>query len=296
LSFHAWLLLFHCLPGVERVNLAAVEEISDLLNANGPLFDEFDWGEISIWSAPFLWWDFWDRVTEDGTTNVWLNKAVRLTSMMKQQGMSLEPFSWEWSRDLGNIEKHLGLLELSVQTGGNPNQLLEYGGYPLQILLYLLAGSRMDSKIPSTSKDLAIKLLARLVQAGTDICCVLVDPNFEEPFTYCCMAQYCIVDDLWTSALEMCGLDALSVRAESHARLNNHRKLRGATRSGVDVEGLKVPLCSGMRHRGVEKNGMYNSMQDRHVRLHLCEKERPWNHTGKDRHAKRARKRAIEAI
>ncbi|RYP68389.1 hypothetical protein DL769_005517 [Monosporascus sp. CRB-8-3] len=147
-----------------------------------------------------------------------------------EYGATLRLFRW---RRYDNMEMNKSLLNLYLDTGGDPNQLTEDGDPPLLFALTLLSRSDIEPDI---------SLVTILISAGADIYYIDdKDNDAENARTITDWAFALEVEDLWETALDECGLDIASVYAESDRRLQDHRRLRGATRSGVDVESITEP-------------------------------------------------------
>ncbi|RYP10411.1 hypothetical protein DL765_008107 [Monosporascus sp. GIB2] len=159
-------------------------------------------------------------------------------------GATLRLFSWIRNDDM---ELNKSLLNFYLDTGGDPNQFAKTGIPPLLFALLLLSRGDIEPDI---------SLVTILISAGADIY-YIHDPD-NDPDTARTTTDWAFaleVEDLWEAALEECGLDIASVYAESDRRLQDHRRLRGATRSGVDVESITEPGPSSELRRRAGQAG-----------------------------------------
>ncbi|RYP67762.1 hypothetical protein DL770_008543 [Monosporascus sp. CRB-9-2] len=144
-----------------------------------------------------------------------------------EYGAILRPFRWRGNDDM---EKNKSLLNFYLDAGGDPNQFDE-DGYPLLLCALLL--------LPDGNTKPDISLVTILISAGADIYYIHdTDNDPQNAQTITDFAFEFEAEDLWETALNACGLDFTSVYVESVRRLQDHRRLRGATRSGVDVESI----------------------------------------------------------
>jgi len=115
------------------------------------------------------------------------------------------------------------------------------------------AGEEEDEEASEeeSAESLCVDILATLISSGADIYHIKGQDNVESAVTPTLYAIQCGVEEFWRAALEECSLDVSTVYAESDRRLAEYRKLRGAIRTGIDVEPLvERNLSSELRYRG----------------------------------------------
>jgi len=97
--------------------------------------------------------------------------------------------------------------------------------------------------------ELSIELLSVLISAGADV--HYIHHGRREGRTLARIAYFCKVQDIWEAALERCGFNIDEVVMESNRRLSEHVKLRGAMRTGVDIESVvsETGSANGLRQR-----------------------------------------------
>jgi len=100
-----------------------------------------------------------------------------------------------------------------------------------------------------TKVELSIELLSVLISAGADV--HYIYHGIRGGMTLARIAYFCEVLDIWEAALERCGFNIDEVVMESNRRLSEHVKLRGAMRTGVDIESVvsETGSASGLRQR-----------------------------------------------
>ncbi|KAM7216559.1 hypothetical protein V8F06_008087 [Rhypophila decipiens] len=107
----------------------------------------------------------------------------------------------------------------------------------------------MEAKRDNDKRDeilaLSIELLSVLISAGADVHYI----HEEWVFTLADFVESWGIQDIWAAALERCELSFDEVKLESTRRLAHHHKLRGATRTGIDVEPLVETGSSNIRQR-----------------------------------------------
>lgn len=163
---------------------------------------------------------------------------IRRAGIFLEYGVTFQPFRWFGNEDM---DKNKFLLDMYLSTGGDPNGVDEWGDPAL--LRALLVSEDLN--------DTSACLLTPLIRAGADLYYILDLGDAEEAATLTDYAFGCDVEDLWIAALEECGLDVDAVFEESDRRLEEHRRLRGATRSGVDVSFIvDQQSSSGLSYRG----------------------------------------------
>ncbi|KAK1763399.1 hypothetical protein QBC33DRAFT_550042 [Phialemonium atrogriseum] len=147
---------------------------------------------------------------------------IRRAGILLEYGATLQPFRWFGNEDM---DKNKLFLDIYLRTGGDPN-VVDQSGYPV-LLMALFVSANLN--------DTSACLLTPLIRAGADLYYILDGGNAEAAVTLTDYAFHRGLKDLWIAALEECGLDVDAVFDESGRRLEEHRRLRGATRSGVDV-------------------------------------------------------------
>ncbi|KAK4209678.1 hypothetical protein QBC37DRAFT_351380 [Rhypophila decipiens] len=96
---------------------------------------------------------------------------------------------------------------------------------------------------------LSIELLSVLISAGADVHYIHDDPSWVTVFTLTDFAEGWGIQHILAAALERCELNFAEVKLESSRRLANYHKLRGARRTGIDVEPLIQTGSSNIRQR-----------------------------------------------
>lgn len=195
--------------------------------------------------------------------------AISSIRLLAEFGRVLLPFDMFYPEDFMDT---LHFMDAYLAAGGNPNTPTRDGDHPLFVALLVIcfrvgrgpdddAGldgdvSILDCKArvyrdcDCTTLGLAVELLAMLISAGADV------HYFREWYQCGCCATLGNIaldldtDDIWQTALLRCGMDPTEVDDEAQRRLDQHLKLHGASRSGVDVEPVvNHQSLSGLRRR-----------------------------------------------
>lgn len=163
---------------------------------------------------------------------------IQRTTLLIEFGIPLLPFQGMEINDPG---RSAFLLDLYLRTGGDPNGLDEHGR--LGIISILEAVNSRNDPCPCLGK------LMSLIRAGADVYHVQSRDDPESARTLTDIAYDLDVEDLWFEALERCGLNVDDVCDESDRRLEEHRRLHGAKRTGVDVSIITDRPYSGLKYR-----------------------------------------------
>ncbi|TPX07912.1 uncharacterized protein E0L32_010367 [Thyridium curvatum] len=191
---------------------------------------------------------------------VW-HTAVSSARRLIESGHTLRPFCWTGLDHLGQTTC---LIDLYLETGGDPNEPAPSGDHPFLFALKLVLHSNIKDEIKDSQtqhsgelndddteaednysncvsdRDLCVKLCS-----GCHKCFAmsLTDVAFEVD-----------IGGIWAEALEQCGLDPSAVLEESDRRLAKHRKLNGASRTGVDVDTVVGEHeAPGLRRRNISR-------------------------------------------
>lgn len=215
------------------------------------------------------WSMFYDQIYE----GVEFQDAAWLARLFLRHGAVFQPFQWRSNR---NMAKNETLLKLYLETGGSPNFRDEVGHSSLLktlrvIVLFLFPPAMarqvlgdfnpdwetVDWYMSDNEDDLShgdyqgcINLIVILISAGADIYEPGVSSRVRMP---CTEADRFGIYDIWEEALSECGLDAEIVWQESERRAREIVRMRGATRTGVDVQVLKEQ-SSALRFRGNKRS------------------------------------------
>lgn len=205
--------------------------------------------------------------------------AVSSARHLIESGHALRPFGW-WG--LERLGQTTFLIDLYLETGGDPNSPAPDGEHPLLFALRLIFDSDIEDDVEGSQaqdigeldddyteaednysncvsdRDLCVKLLVSLISAGSDVYHIFLQSCDHchrcVAMTLTDMAFELVIDDIWAEALEKCGLDSSAVLEESDRRLAKHRKLHGASRTGVDVNtAIGEPETSGLRRRNISR-------------------------------------------
>lgn len=184
-----------------------------------------------------------------------------------------QPFDWV---DTENMGKNKYLVELYLEAGGNPNLQGRRGKSPLvEAVLFIIdflhrrtpnkeLSSGEMSKCLLTDAPISggqdaededyqqcVRLLVLLIAAGAYIYEVVFYGGIKMLTK---LASESGIRNMWETALEECGFDVQDVYAESDRRMRKFRRLRGAERTGIDVEVPQENDSSiGLRYRGRRK-------------------------------------------
>ncbi|KAF3025851.1 hypothetical protein E8E14_014770 [Neopestalotiopsis sp. 37M] len=217
----------------------------------------------------YCWAYFYDAICSKGQ----FQDAAWLARLFLRYGAAFQPFSWGGN---ANMAKNETLLKLYLETGGDPNFRNELGQsalfWALIVIDDLFHPDTLDRQLPddeslneetlgeqkSDGGNLSdqdyrscVNLIVMLIYAGGDI----YEPvDHTDPI----WLPSEVADDweiyhIWWDALSKCGLDEDDVWQESKRRVREMERLRGATRTGVDVQVLNEQH-SGLRFRGSRRS------------------------------------------
>jgi hypothetical protein len=151
------------------------------------------------------------------------------------------------------------LLDVLLEAGLDPNFLS--GQYSRPLLIRALVGiyvvkrnqEEMLTSDDGTSRDAPIWCLVELlVRKGADVYYMLRHEGADNWWDIWTPTAYAIkwkVEEEWCAALRACGYDPDQVYEEDKRRRIDFIKLRGAKRTGVEVEDLSSPSGLGLRQR-----------------------------------------------
>ena len=219
--------------------------------------------------ARSLRWLFW-KTTE--TIHSSQARSTRISSirLLGEFGRVIHPF--DMGRDEG-LMINIVFMDIYLAAGGNPNSPTRDGFHPLVAALTIIYeylgphaddhaelyddGSDNEARAGCDIKNrgYAAQLLVMLILAGADICGFY---EWSVKGCYKTLSDIVIeldIVDIWVVALLVCGLNPVEVLVESKRRLDQHRKLHGASRTGVNVEPIiERPSTSGLRWRHASAN------------------------------------------
>lgn len=226
-----WLILSYIkywqLKSKRQVFEVLVDVTNSLNTYNVPYEDEF---------SSLKWRHLYERFKANATL------SIQCIELFQKHGAQFLPFTWTCVDD---IQANIYLISLYLQTGGDPN-CTNTRVHPLLESIWLLEDYSKEWGLDG------VHLLTLLISAGADIYWIDDDHGSEDAWTLTDWAFDSEVEEFWAAALEECGFDPEAVYVESGRRLAEYQRLRGASRSGVDVEPLLDGPMEGMvlRYRG----------------------------------------------
>ncbi|KAI0377950.1 hypothetical protein F5Y04DRAFT_168358 [Hypomontagnella monticulosa] len=216
--------------------------------------------EITHPKGAGIWLSLWLDQTHTGLPIS--KEQIQVIEICQQSNAERTPLSWVFKHDCSVLWVHQIIfdLELSLKTGGNPNDPSYDEGVPLELSMEYLAtylatpySKFFDLKETEneTAGDqiygVALRVLVLLVDAGADIFFIREIGGQLQSITDLALEKG--LKQLWEEALRACGHNPSQVYEEDMRNHIVYKRLRLAERSGVDVESMKNLSTSGLRRR-----------------------------------------------